>query len=136
MTNFDYLLQDKDFEAFASIAIEAERVYQISAGSCALSCRKAMELAVKWMFAVDKELELPYQDNLVSLMGDETFRDIVGTPLLQRMEYIRKLGNTAAHSEKKITKDQAALALENLWYFLDFVACCYAEDYQEGSFDR
>ena len=49
MTNFDYLLQDKDFEAFASIAIEAERVYQISAGSCALSCRKAMELAVKGM---------------------------------------------------------------------------------------
>ena len=95
-----------------------------------------MELAVKWMFAVDKELELPYQDNLVSLMGDETFRDIVGAPLLQRMEYIRKLGNTAAHSEKKISKDQAALALENLWYFLDFVAYCYAEDYESGSFDR
>lgn len=136
MTNFDYLLQDKDFEVFASEAVVAKRLYQISAGSCALSCRKAMELAVKWMFAVDKELELPYQDNLVSLMGDETFRDIVGAPLLQRMEYIRKLGNTAAHSEKKITKDQAALALENLWYFLDFVAYCYAEDYESGSFDR
>ena len=136
MTNFDIFTTEHDFEPFASIAVEAERVYQISAGSCALSCRKAMELAVKWMFAVDKELELPYQDNLVSLMGDETFRDIVGTPLLQRMEYIRKLGNTAAHSEKKITKDQAALALENLWYFLDFVAYCYAEDYESGSFDR
>ena len=136
MTNFDYLLQDKDYEAFASEAVVAERLYQISAGSCALSCRKAMELAVKWMFAVDKELELPYQDNLVSLMGDETFRDIVGADLLQRMDYIRKLGNSAAHSEKKITKDQAALALENLWYFLDFVAYCYAEDYQGGSFDR
>ena len=81
-----------------------------------------MELAVKWMFAVDKELELPYQDNLVSLMGDETFRDIVGTPLLQRMEYIRKLGNTAAHAGKKITREQAVLCLENLYIFLDFVA--------------
>ena len=136
MSIFDFFTTEKDFAPFAETAVSAERIYLVDPGACAFACRKTMELAVKWMFAVDKELEKPYQDNLNSLMGDETFRDIVGENLLRRMDYIRRLGNTAAHSEKKITKDQAALALENLWYFLDFVAYCYAEDYQGGSFDR
>lgn len=37
-----------------------------------------MEFAVKWMYSVDGALTPPYQDTLVSLMGDGNFRDIVG----------------------------------------------------------
>ena len=52
------------------------------------------------------------------------------------MEFIRKTGNTAAHAEKKIKKEQTELCLENLYYFMDFVAYCYASDYTQGTFDR
>ncbi|MBR2811065.1 MAG: DEAD/DEAH box helicase family protein, partial [Solobacterium sp.] len=95
-----------------------------------------MEFAVKWMYSVDKDLEMPYQDTLVSLMGDESFRDIVGTDIWQRMNYIRKAGNLAAHNASgKISHAQALLCLENLFIFLDFVAYCYSENYVEGQFD-
>ena len=91
---------------------------------------------MKWMYSVDKALVMPYQDTLVSLMNTEDFRDIVGTDIWRRMDFIRRTGNTAAHTGRKITEEQAALCLENLYVFLDFVAYCYGENYTEGHFDR
>ena len=135
MTNFDLFTKEQDFAPFAEPAAAAERIYQIDPAACVLNCRRAMEFAVKWMYSVDAALVMPYQDNLISLMNTDEFRDIVDDNLLRRMDYIRKTGNTAAHAGRKITKEQAALCLENLFIFLDFIAYCYAEDYQEGTFD-
>ena len=136
MTNFDIFTSTPEFEPFASVAVVAEKILHIDPAACVLNCRRAMEFAVKWMYSVDKGLVMPYQDSLVSLMNAEDFRDIVGTDIWQRMDFIRRIGNTAAHTGKKITEEQAALSLENLYAFLDFVAYCYAENYTEGHFDR
>ena len=136
MTNFDLFTKEQDFAPFAEPAAAAERIYQIDPAACVLNCRRSMESAIKWMYSVDAALVMPYQDNLISLMNTDEFRDIVDDNLLRRMDYIRKTGNAAAHAGKRIMKEQAALCLENLYIFLDFVAYCYAEDYQEGTFDR
>jgi len=135
MTNFDFLTADPQFEAFADVAISAEKIYTVDPAACVLNCRRAMEFAVKWMYTVDMSLVMPYQDTLVSLMGSEEFRDIVGSVIWRRMDFIRRIANSAAHSGKKITPDQAGLCLENLFVFLDFVAYCYSESYVEGQFD-
>ena len=135
MTNFDFLQSSADFASFAAPAIAAERILHIDPAACIFNCRRAMEFAVKWMYAVDKQLVTPCDDRLSSLMSGEDFRDIVGPDLLRRMDLIRKLGNHAAHKEKTLTREQAALCLENLWFFLDFVAYCYGETYTEGQFD-
>ena len=135
MTNFDFLLSVPDFVSFGEIAVAAEKIYSIDPAACVLNCRRAMEFAVKWMYSVDSALSMPWDDKLVSLLSTEEFRDIVGTDLMRRLEYIRKIGNFAAHDGKKITKEQAMLCLQNLWVFMDFVACCYSRDYQSGIFD-
>ncbi|MBR1553002.1 MAG: DEAD/DEAH box helicase family protein, partial [Schwartzia sp.] len=135
MTNFDLFTKEKDFAAFAEAAVAAERIYRIDPAACALNCRRAMECAVKWMYSVDDALSLPYQDKLVSLMNTEDFRSIVDENLRRRMDFIRLTGNAAAHVGRKITKEQAALCLENRYIFLDFVAYCYGSDYQEKPFD-
>ena len=136
MTNFEFLLKEPKFSAFAEVAVSAEKLYNVDVDSCALACRRAMEFAVKWMYSVDRELKMPYQDTLVSLMGTEEFRDLVGADILRRMDFIRKVGNNAAHSGKKVTREQAALCLENLYYFMDMVAYFYAADYAEGEFNQ
>ena len=136
MTNFDFLKSTPDFDAFNDVAISAEKILHIDVDSCVLNCRRAMEFAVKWMYSVDRDLVMPYQDNLVSLMNDEKFRDIIGNDIWRRMEYIRKLGNNAAHGGKKVTKEQAELCLENLFVFLDCVAYFYAPEYIEQQFDK
>ena len=135
MTNYDLFTKEQDFATFVEPAVSAERIYQIDPAACVLNCRRAMEAAVKWMYSVDAELVMPYQDNLISLINTDEFRVIVDDNLLRRMDFIRKTGNTAAHAGKKISKEQAALCLENLYIFFDFVAYCYADEYQEGTFD-
>ena len=135
MTNFDFLLSEPRFASFGEVAVAAEKIYSIDPAACVLNCRRAMEFAVKWMYSVDSALSMPWDDKLVSLLSTEEFRDIVDANLMRRLEYIRKIGNFAAHDGKKITKEQAMLCLQNLWVFMDFVACCYSRDYQSGTFD-
>ncbi len=136
MTNFDFLKKEPQFNAFAEVAISAEKIYQIDPEACVINCRRAMEFAVKWMYSVDSDLVMPYQDSLISLMSDESFRDIVGTDIWRRMDFIRRVANNAAHSSsRKIAPEQAELCLENLFVFLDFVAYCYGDNYEEGQFD-
>ncbi len=135
MTNFDFLKSDPQFATFSDVAISSEKILNIDAAASVLNCRRAMEFAVKWMYSVDKDLEMPYDTTLITLMSTEQFRDVVGNDIYRRMDFIRKAGNIAAHSGKKISMEQAKLCIENLYYFLDYVAYCYGKDYKEGQFD-
>ena len=135
MSNFIRFLSDPQFTPFAEAAVSAEKIYAIDPAACVLNCRRCLEFAVKWMYSVDGGLVMPYDDRLVSLMDAEDFRGIVGEDLWRRLKYIRQTGNAAAHTGKKIAPEQAALCLENLYVFLDFIAYCYGKDYAEGQFD-
>ncbi len=135
MTNFDFLKKDEKFAGFADTAVMAEKLYTVDIPSCVFNIRRAAEFAVKWMYSVDSSLVMPYQDNLVTLINTVEFKDIVGQDLFRRINFIRIIGNNAAHNARAVTAEQAALALENLFYFLDFVAYCYADDYEEQTFN-
>lgn len=135
MSNFKFLLSAPAFAPFAEVAMAAEKILHIDPAACIFNCRRAMEFAVKWMYSVDKELEMPYQDNLQSLMSREEFRSIVGPDIWRRMDYIRTKGNNAAHKTGKVSEAAALLCLENLHIFLDFVAYCYGDNYEQSKFD-
>ena len=135
MTNFDIFLSEPKFTSFAEVAVSAEKILNIDTAACVLNCRRAMEFAVKWMYSVDSALTLPWDDKLVSLLSTQEFRDIVDGDLQRRLDFIRKIGNSAAHDGNKITREQAMLCLQNLWVFLDFVAYCYGDSYTPGQFD-
>ena len=136
VTNFDYLKNESKFSNFAGVAISAEKIILMDPEASIINSRRAMEFAVKWMYSVDKELEMPYQDNLQSLMNAEEYRQIVGPDIWKRMDYIRKCGNNVAHSNKKLGRDEAMLCLENLFIYLDYIAYCYSDQYEERSFDK
>ncbi len=135
MTNFDFLKKEPKFHSFADVAIAAERVLKIDVASSVINCRRAMEFAIKWMYSVDKSLEKPYQDNLVSLMSTEDFHDLVDDDLWKRLDLIRKIGNRAAHNGRKIIEDEAILCLQNLFIFMDYVSYCYSAFYEERQYD-
>ena len=69
------------------------------------------------MYSVDKALEMPYQDNLQSLMNEEEYRQLVGADLWRRMDYIRRCGNNVAHGIKT-RRDEAMLCLGESVHFL------------------
>ena len=136
ITNFDYLKNESKFSRFADVAISAEKIILMDPEASIINSRRAMEFAIKWMYSVDSELEMPYQDNLQSLMNAEDYRQIVGQDLWKRMDYIRTCGNNVAHSNKKFGRDEAMLCLENLFIYLDFISYCYSDQYEEHSFDK
>lgn len=135
MSNFSPYLSIPSFAAFAPIAESAEKILSIDPAACVLNCRRAMEAAVKWMYAVDGSLVAPWDDKLVTLINTEEFRGIVDEQLIFRLDFIRRMGNNAAHGGKVITREQAVLCLQNLFVFFDFLAYCYGENYTEHTFN-
>lgn len=122
-------------KSFTDIAVAAETILSIDPAACVLNCRRAMEAAVKWMYAVDGSLVAPWDDKLVTLINTEEFRGIVDEQLIFRLDFIRRMGNNAAHGGKVITREQAVLCLQNLFVFFDFLAYCYGENYTEHTFN-
>ena len=101
MTNFDYLKKEKDFDSFVDIAIVAEKTYKIDVSTCIINCRRALEAGVKWMYSVDADLDVPYQDNLNTLMNTRAFKSIMDDDIWKRIEFIRRYGNEAVHTSTK-----------------------------------
>lgn len=73
MTNFSFLEAITEYAMFSSAAIEAEKVYATSPAMCAVGCRKALELAVKWVYSADNTIKMPYKENLKSLVYEPSF---------------------------------------------------------------
>jgi len=136
LTNFDFLKTEKKFSSFADTAIAAEMIYRIDIAASVVNCRRAMEHAVKWMYTIDAELRQPYQDQLVTLINTDEFKDLVGKNIFKRLDYLRQLGNIANHTAKKISRDQAKIALKNLHIFMDFIVYCYGENYTQSVFNE
>lgn len=74
MSNFEFLKNTKEYALFAPAVMEAERVYASAPAMCAVGCRKALELAVKWVYSADNTMQMPYKDNLQSLIHEPSFR--------------------------------------------------------------
>ncbi len=136
MTNFDFLLDEPKFDEFSSVAITAEKIFNMDLGSSVATCRRATEFAVKWMYSVDSSLTVVYNDSFQSLIRNGCFINLVGKDLYKRIDYIRKKGNLYTHSNKKVSTDTALLCLENLHIFLDFIAYCYSENYKKTTFNK
>ena len=96
MSNFGFLQQKKEYELFASAAIEAEKVFATSPAMCAVGCRKALELAVKWVYSADLSLRRPYRENLQSLIHEDSFYGAVDPVTWKKLPYIIKYGKWCA----------------------------------------
>lgn len=136
MSNFDFLKQNKIFNNFSESCIEAENGIGLNTVTCSILCRRALELGVKWLYANDNDLVIPYQDNLSALVHDITFKNIIDEKLLKQIEYIIKLGNFAVHNNKKISREEAILSLKYLYNFMQWIAYCYSDNFEEKEFDE
>ena len=136
MSNFDFILKNEIFRTFAEAAEEAEKSIAVANVSCTILCRRALELAVKWIYANDRELVLPYQNNLSSLVYDINFKSMINEKVFNGMTYIIKLGNFSVHSNKKVTRKEAVLCLKYLFDFMDWIAYYYDSNYTETKFDE
>ncbi len=136
MANFDFLKPQQNYALFAPSAIEAERLFPASPAMCAVACRKALELAVKWVYAADSSMEMPYRNNLQSLLHEPTFRFALDNQTWGKLPFIVKLGNLAVHTERSVSPADALLSLRGLFEFIQWIDYCYGKAYEERGFDE
>ena len=135
--NFEFLKdQDGYYDLFADACVEAEKILATSPAMCAVGCRKALELAVKWVYTADASIRMPYKDNLSSLLHEYTFKECVDERVWRPLLGINKLGNISVHTEKRVTVADAMLSLRSLFNFVDWIDYCYGPHYVERSFDE
>lgn len=134
--NFDFLKNKDDFKDFSSACLDAENGTVVSYANSAILSRRAMELAVRWMYLNDADLELPYRDNLSSLLYNSTFIGIIPQDIFTRLKYIISLGNSAVHTNGKIKREEALESLNNLFEFVQWMDYSYEEDYISRDFDE
>jgi type I restriction enzyme R subunit len=134
--NFDFLKGIAEYKLFAAAAMEAERVLATSPALAAAGARKALELAVKWVYAADTTMEMPYKDNLQALIHEPTFRFAVDSKTWGKLPYIVKLGNLAVHTEKAVSRGDAVLALRGLFEFVQWLDYCYGRATRNGNSTR
>ena len=134
--NFDFLKNKKIFNSFSNACLEAEKSILVSPATTAILSRRALELAVKWIYAFDNDLVLPYQDNISSLIHDDSFKELINIDLFPMIKYVIKLGNVAVHTNATIKREEAILSLNNLFNFVSFLDYCYADEYTAGEFNE
>ncbi len=136
MSNFEFLNNNQNFKSFSNACIEAEKSILVSPATTAILSRRALELAVKWVYIFDSDLTLPYQDNISSLIHNNSFIELINYEMLQLLKYVIKLGNVAVHTNANIKREEAILSLHNLHQFISWINYCYGDYYEEIDFDE
>ena len=135
MSNFSFLSLKTEYALFAPACVEAEKIYASAPALCAVGCRKAMELAIKWVYAADQTMKMPYKDNLKSwYLSRASVLPWTITP-----------GASCATSQSwaygrtyraECPAGDALAALRGLFEFVQWIDYCYGSDYQDRIFDQ
>ncbi|WP_395243499.1 DEAD/DEAH box helicase family protein [Agromyces sp. MMS24-K17] len=124
MSNFDFVAAD-----WPEIAAEARRAEFYAFGdprSSLFYARRTVELTVYWLYRADASLTKPYKDDLVSLLHEPTFKQLVGGAVFTKMNLIRKRGNDAVHKTFKLTGQDSLPIVRELFHILIWLGTHFA----------
>jgi type I restriction enzyme R subunit len=123
MSLFAFL--NTEWLAVAEAAGKAEAAVHADPRTACFYARRALELAVAWLYKHDAMLTLPYQDNLSALIHEPSFKKAVGEAIFNKAKVITTLGNQAVHSHRAILPADALIALRELFHVAYWLARTY-----------
>ena len=136
MSNFAFL--EAEWPSLYEAAIKASNAVYPDPRTACFYARRALELAVQWMYKHDYSLLLPYQDNLSALIHEPTFKEVAGEAVFNKARVITRLGNQAVHSNRSILEYDSVTAVRELFHISYWLARTYAREgkpEQDLSFD-
>jgi len=126
MSNFSFI--PTHWANIAQTPKEAEQHVYGAPLYAAMLCRKSLEEWVRWMYEHDSDLTLPYDTSLSSLIHEQCFKNVVAPMQFNQINFIRKLGNTAVHSNAKIKPEEALHSLQLLHGIICWITMIYGEE--------
>lgn len=124
-TNFTFL-KDEWAGIYDSAAKAESLIYTDSRTAC-FHARRALELAVDWIYQYDNELRQPYDNNLSSKIFADDFKNNLPRNVFVKVDYVRRTGNEAVHSNRLITEREALQTAKELFHFLYWMARMYTK---------
>ncbi|MGH8728695.1 MAG: DEAD/DEAH box helicase family protein [Burkholderiales bacterium] len=115
----------REWPEVAAAAARAEALADPDPRAACFYARRALELAVAWMYKHDPSLRLPYQDNLSALIHEPTFKTTAGEAVFSKTRVITQLGNLAVHSPKPVQPLDALTAVRELFHVSYWLARTY-----------
>ena len=95
--------------------------------TCAFYARRTLERMVKWMYAHDSSLKMPYRDSLAAMIHEPTFQKALAPGLWNQVRMLHKLGNLAVHSEARINETDGLQATRCLHRLLGWLVNSYSK---------
>ena len=124
MSNFAFLAAE--WPELQEPASKAERLAYSDPRAACFYARRALELAVAWLYKHDAALRMPYQDNLSALIHEPTFKAAVGEAIFSKARVIQRLGNEAVHSQRPIRQFDALTAVREFFHVSYWLTHTYA----------
>jgi type I restriction enzyme, R subunit len=123
MTNFQFL--QSEFKPLFEPAKGAEQLVHSDPRACCMRTRHALEQAVHWLYANDRDLRMPYDNSLGVLLTQPAFETLLPPHIHQKARLIQKLGNQAVHSNQRIGSGDALRLVRELFHVLFWLARTY-----------
>ncbi len=115
MSNFTFL--QPEFPAVFEAARQAETHAHTDARAACFYARRALELAMSWLFRHDPALRPPYRDDLAAKVHDAGFAQAAGVLIVTKARLIKDVGNSAAHDARAVPPRDALTAVRELFHF-------------------
>jgi type I restriction enzyme R subunit len=132
-SNFEYI-KEQFPDVFAAAQEAEENAYRKPITS-AIYSRQAMELLINWVYQVDHEYEIPYQNTLVAKIRGDAFTRDVPPSIIRELDFVRKTGNNAIHA-RKASPDAVMASLKYLFHWTQYATRLYTELEHPRTFDE
>lgn len=120
MSNFQFL--HPEFKPLLEPAKGAEQLVHSDPRAACMRARFALEQAVHWLYAHDRDLRMPYDRSLNALLTTSDFEKLLPPPILQKARLIQKAGNQAVHANQFIGSGDAQVLVRELFHVLFWLA--------------
>ncbi|PQP14039.1 DEAD/DEAH box helicase family protein [Rhodococcus opacus] len=127
MGNFGFIRAE--WPAIHEDCARAESYLASDPRSACFYSRRAVEVLVAYLFDV-LDLPMPYKDDLAARVNFPEFKAKTGNGINQKLNLLRKLGNTAVHDTKPIPNQAAVHALRELHHVVVWAAFRYSTNPQ------
>ena len=135
MKNFDYLKELPLFTTLYQRCDQAESFCKSDPDKSAMGCRRALEWIVKLIYET-KHWETTPRMTLFEKVTAERFVDFINSrDLIQKIHYVRSVGNRAAH-QGDVSKKDSENAVVDIYYFIGDVLMLLGYLDRYPKFDR
>jgi type I restriction enzyme R subunit len=126
--NSNFAVLQAEWPAIAKEARLAERYARRDPRSSLLYARRSVEALLAWLYDADDSLALPYKSDLNALMSEPTFKRLAGETIVSKFHLIRKVANSAIHTNAAITIQHSEQTIRELFHVCIWLALRYTRD--------